>query len=162
MHVNYKQKISIYLKVKFHLQLFFALSQPHVLLLLFRVTSHAIVPRIRFSPEAVLIPQTIATPLSSQGKEKKKLPQLHSCTIWLKANTCTSSYWGFIWDRKVETNKEKGDKDWASFLEIPITYIAFLLEDMQVKLDIVSEPAQLLAQYSFTSVTDFGKSSTLA
>lgn len=50
---------------------------------------------------------------------------------------------------------------WASFLEAQITYIV-VVEDTKVKFGIASEPAQLLAQYSFPSLRYSEKPSTLA
>lgn len=53
---------------------------------------HAVIPRIKVSPDAVLVPKNIATLMRSQAKQKKKLPQLHSCTTYLKANIHINSY----------------------------------------------------------------------
>lgn len=53
---------------------------------------HAVIPRIKVSPDAVLVPKNIATLMRSQAKQKKKLLQLHSCTTYLKANIHIKSY----------------------------------------------------------------------
>ena len=50
---------------------------------------------------------------------------------------------------------------WANFLEAQITHIV-VVEDTKVKLGIASEPAELLAQYSFPSLRYSEKRSILA